>query len=114
MKNCLQLSARCGLKRELDILRTSHPTLLFTWGLRQPKVLVPRDAATWFLQNYQSDKRGARAPDSLLFLVESMRQLKDTNRACIALAEFSETYAAEAAGRLRAQYDQLRGAVKCN
>lgn len=74
----------------------------------------PRDAATWFLQNYQADKSGARAPDSLLFLAESMRQLKDTNRACIALAEFSETYAAEAAGRLKSQYDATRAGLKCN
>ena len=41
------LAERCGLKRAPEILQTSHPTLLFTWGLRQPKVLVPRDAATW-------------------------------------------------------------------
>ncbi len=41
------LAERCGLKRAPDILQTSHPTLLFTWGLRQPKVLVPRDAAAW-------------------------------------------------------------------
>lgn len=74
----------------------------------------PRDAATWFLQNYQTDKNGARAGDSLLYLAESMRQLKDTNRACIALAEFAETYPAEAAGRLKAQYDRTRNGVKCN
>jgi TolA-binding protein len=73
----------------------------------------PREAATWFLQNYQGDKRGARAPDSLLYLAESMRQLKDTSRACIALAEFSESYAAEAAGRLKSQYDATRNGLKC-
>jgi TolA-binding protein len=73
----------------------------------------PRDAATWFLQNFQADKTGARASDSLLLLAESMRQLKDTNRACIALAEFGDTYAAEAAGRLKSQYDATRGGVKC-
>lgn len=73
----------------------------------------PRDAATWFLQNYQADKRGARAADSLLYLAEAMRQLKDTNRACIALAEFSETYAAESAGRLKSLYDATRNGVKC-
>lgn len=74
----------------------------------------PREAATWFLQNYQANKTGERAPDSLLYLAESMRQLKDTNRACIALAEFGETFPAEAAGRLRPQYDQTRNGVKCN
>ena len=73
----------------------------------------PRDAATWFLQNYQGDKAGARAADSLLLLGEAMRQLKDTSRACIALAEFAETYAAEAAGRLKSQYDATRAGVKC-
>lgn len=73
----------------------------------------PREAATWFLQNYQGDKTGARAADSLLLLAESMRQLKDTSRACIALAEFADTYAAEAAGRLKSQYDATRGGVKC-
>ncbi len=73
----------------------------------------PRDAATWFLQNYQSEKTGARAPDSLLMLAEAMRQLKDTSRACIALSEFSETYAGEAAGRLKSQYDATRAGVKC-
>ena len=74
----------------------------------------PREAAPWFLQNYQSDKRGARAPDSLLMLAEAMRQLGDKSRACIALAEFAETYPAEAAGRLKRDYDSTRGAVTCN
>ena len=73
----------------------------------------PRDAATWFLQNYQADKAGARAPDSLLFLAESMRRLDDKKRACIALSEFAQTYAAEAAGRLKAQYDATRTPLKC-
>lgn len=73
-----------------------------------------REAASWFLQNYQADKKGARAADSLLFLAEAMRQLKDTNRACIALAEFADTYPADAVGRLKAQYDQTRAGVKCN
>jgi TolA-binding protein len=74
----------------------------------------PREAASWFLQNYQSDKAGARAPDSLLLLAESMHQLKDTSRACIALAEFGETYSSEAAGRLKSQYDATRAEVTCN
>ena len=74
----------------------------------------PRDAATWFLQNFQADKQGARAADSLLFLAEAMKQLKDNNRTCIALAEFRETYAAEAVGRLKSQYDATRNGVTCS
>lgn len=64
----------------------------------------PRDAAPWFLRNYQNDKQAARAGDSLLFLAEAMIALEDTERACIALAEFSETYPALATGRLQDRY----------
>jgi TolA-binding protein len=72
------------------------------------------EAAPWFLKNYQSDKQGARAPDSLLFLADAMIVQKDTKRACIALAEFAETYPAAATGRLKSQYEADRGKVKCN
>ena len=43
-----------------------------------------------------------------------MIAMKDTKRACIALAEFGETYPAVASGRLKRQYDADRGKVKCN
>ncbi len=72
-----------------------------------------REAAKWFLQNYQANKSGGRAPDSLLYLAASMKQLDDTKRACIALAEFSESYAAEAAGRLKGLYDGTRSGLSC-
>jgi TolA-binding protein len=71
------------------------------------------EAAKWFVQNYQTDKRGERAPDSLLYLAVSMKQLKDTKRACIALSEFGSTYAAEAAGRLKSTYDATRSGLTC-
>lgn len=74
----------------------------------------PREAAPWFLRNYQADKTGARAGDSLLYLAQSMIALKDTKRACIALAEFSETYPALATGRLKSQFDAARREGKCN
>lgn len=73
----------------------------------------PLEAAKWFVQNYQADKNGDRAPDSLLYLAVSMKQLKDTKRACIALAEFGQTYAAEAAGRLKSIYDATRNGLTC-
>lgn len=95
---------------------TSHSRISFGRNLLGRAYLddgKPREAATWFLQNFQRDKNGARASDSLLFLAESMKQLKDTSRACIALAEFRETYAAEMAGRLKAQYDATRTGLTC-
>ena len=74
----------------------------------------PAEAAPWFLRNYQDDKTGARAGDSLLYLAEAMIALKDTKRACIALAEFGETYPALATGRLRTQYEANRAKVTCS
>lgn len=74
----------------------------------------PREAAPWFLKNYQDNRNAERAPDSLLYLAESMIALGDSNRACIALAEFAETYPAVAAGRLQGQYEANRNKVKCN
>ena len=74
----------------------------------------PREAAPWFLQNYQADNKAARAPDSLLYLAESMIELGDKDRACIALAEFSETYPAIASGRLSDQYESNRRQVQCS
>ena len=73
----------------------------------------PRRAAEFFLENYQADKNAERAPDSLLYLAESMIKLGDTRRACIALAEFGDTYAALATGRLQTQYVTNRGRVDC-
>lgn len=74
----------------------------------------PRNAATHFLANYQGDKQGARAGDSLLFLAEAMIALNDTSRACIALATFGDEYPALAVGRLKGQYDRNRARVTCN
>jgi TolA-binding protein len=74
----------------------------------------PREAASWFLQNYKADPKGDRAPDSLLFLGEAMRQLKDTGRACVAVDQFGRDFPKEAAGRLKAQYDATRGGLKCS
>jgi TolA-binding protein len=74
----------------------------------------PGTAAQVFLQNYQADKAGDRAPDSLLYLAVAMTKLKETQRACLALAEFGDVYAAEAAGRLAGQYASAKSAVTCN
>lgn len=74
----------------------------------------PGTAAQWFLQNYQSDKQGERAADSLLYLGVAMARLKETRRACVAFAEFRNVYASEAAGRLKSQLDAASKAVTCN
>ena len=73
-----------------------------------------REAAGWFLQNYKLEPQGDRAPDSLLYLAESMRQLGDTKRGCVALKQFSSTFPAESTGRLQSQYDATRRGLKCD
>ncbi|WP_407931978.1 tetratricopeptide repeat protein [Erythrobacter aurantius] len=74
---------------------------------------MPEEAARWFLRNYQADRTAARAPDSLLFLAEAMIAMEDTRRACIALAEFGDTYPAIASGRLADQYASNLAKVTC-
>jgi len=74
----------------------------------------PDEAAPWFLRNYQAGKQDARAPDSLLYLAETMISLNDNNRACIALSEFGDNYPALASGRLSDQYQRNLGKVTCN
>lgn len=94
-----------------------HPRVTYARNLLGRALLddgKPRDAADAFLQNYNADKRGARAADSLLYLAAAMVSLKDTTRACIALAEFSDSFKPEAAGRLKAPYDDIRTSVACN
>jgi TolA-binding protein len=95
----------------------SHSRLTFGRNLLGRAYLdggKPKEAAPWFLRNYQSDKQAARAPDSLLYLAETMIVQNDTNRACIALAEFGETYPALASGRLADQYQSNLRKVKCD
>lgn len=72
------------------------------------------EAAGWFLQNYKTEPKGDRAPDSLLYLAEAMRQLDDTKRGCVALKQFAGDFSKEAAGRLKTQYDLTRSGLKCN
>lgn len=74
----------------------------------------PGTAAQHFLQNYQGDKTGARAADSLLFLGVAMTRLNETRRACVALQELATSYPAEVAGRLARDYAAARAGVTCS
>lgn len=74
----------------------------------------PGTAAQYFLQNYQADRKGDRAADSLLYLGVAMGRLKEEKRACVAFGEFRQTYAAEMIGRLKNQYEAATKPVTCN
>lgn len=95
----------------------NHPRISFGRNLLGRAFLddnMPEEAARWFLRNYQANKNGDRAPDSLLYLAQSMIALKDTRKACIALAEFGETYPLVATGRLADDYRTNLAKVKCS
>jgi TolA-binding protein len=74
----------------------------------------PGTAAQYFLQNYQADRKGDRAADSLLYLGVAMGRLKEEKRACVAFSEFRQNYPAEAAGRLKSQYEAAIKPLNCN
>jgi hypothetical protein len=38
---------RFASRRPVQLLQSAHPTLLVTWGLTHPKVVLPRDAREW-------------------------------------------------------------------
>ena len=95
----------------------NHPRISFGRNLLGRAFLddkLPEEAARWFLKNYQANKAGDRAPDSLLYLGKSMIAMKDTRKACIALAEFAETYPLVATGRLADEYRTSVAQVKCS
>lgn len=74
----------------------------------------PGTAAQYFLQNYQADRKGDRAADSLLYLGVAMGRLKEVKRACVAFSEFRQTYPSETIGRLKNQYEAAIKPVTCN
>lgn len=41
------ISRKYGLRRAVRLLQSDHPTLLVTWGLVRPKVILPRGAGAW-------------------------------------------------------------------
>jgi beta-lactamase regulating signal transducer with metallopeptidase domain len=43
----LSVSRDCGVRRRVSLLQTGHPTLLVTWGVLRPKVMMPLSAESW-------------------------------------------------------------------
>jgi TonB family protein len=42
-----EIALRYGLRREVRVLQSEHPSLLVTWGAFRPRVIVPRLALDW-------------------------------------------------------------------
>lgn len=72
-----------------------------------------RRAAVVFLQNFQEDEQGARAPDSLLYYAEAMLELGDHRRACLAMDRFSRLYGSQDLSRLAGLNASINARVEC-
>lgn len=73
----------------------------------------PSSAAKIFLDNYQTDPRGERAPDSLYFLGEALIQVDRKKDACSVFLELAEVYPDVASGRLANRVAAGRRSAGC-
>ena len=73
----------------------------------------PASSVDIFLNNYQSDPKGLRAPDSLLFLSQALTQLNQTDKACVVLDELKDVYPDVASARLSSDVATMRSQAKC-
>jgi tol-pal system protein YbgF len=71
-----------------------------------------REAANSYIQLLQTAPGATRAPDAMVRLATSLRQMGDTTRACAALSQFASTYP-QAAPALRSRADAERRASAC-
>jgi TonB family protein len=42
-----EMAQAVGVKRPVVLLQSDHPALLVTWGIRQPKIILPSSAIEW-------------------------------------------------------------------
>ena len=46
-RRCCRIGRRYGLSREPVLLQSDHPSLVATWGVLRPQVMLPSGARTW-------------------------------------------------------------------
>ncbi|MFN3451281.1 MAG: tetratricopeptide repeat protein [Sphingorhabdus sp.] len=73
----------------------------------------PATAVKIFYDNYKSDPRGERAPDSLFFLGSALTDLGKTAEACEAYGELGKAYPDVASGRLADRVTAGKTRAKC-
>lgn len=73
----------------------------------------PATAVKVFYENYKTDPRGARAPDSLFFLGAALTDLGKAVEACEAFSELAKSYPDEATGRLADRLKSGNIRAKC-
>jgi TolA-binding protein len=73
----------------------------------------PANAAEAFAANYQTNPRGERAPDSLLYLGDSLVKLDKNTDACRVYGEFDAAYGATASASLKSRVAAARKTANC-
>jgi TolA-binding protein len=73
----------------------------------------PATAVKIFYDNYKTDPRGDRAPESLFFLGSALTDLGKTAEACEAFGELAKAYPDAATGRLADRVTSGRTRAKC-
>ncbi len=73
----------------------------------------PSTAVRVFYDNYKTDPRGERAPESLFFLGSALTDLNKTTEACKAFDQLETEYPTEAASRLTARLVAGRKRANC-
>jgi TolA-binding protein len=73
----------------------------------------PRDAATVLLDNYRSNPKGERAPDSLYYLGQSLMKLNQPTQACNAYAELQSIYGDKIRADLRKLLSDGQAQAQC-
>ena len=107
--------AQLALKDTVDKF-PNHPRASFARNLLGRAYLDDNKPATSvdiFLNNYNVDPRGERAPDSLVYLAVALTRLNEKEKACIVLEEFVDVYPESAAGRLSRQYGDVKAKAGC-
>ena len=74
----------------------------------------PTNATKILYDNYVSDPRGARAPDSLYFLGNALTNMSELSKACEAYQQLQDAYPEIAEGRLASRLSKGRSAAKCS
>jgi len=75
---------------------------------------APATAATVFAENYEKQPNGARAPDSLYYLAQSLTMLKKSSAdICRVYAEIAEVYGDKVSPEIKTGVAEGRAAQKC-
>lgn len=95
----------------------SHPRASFARNLLGRAWLddnKPTNATKVLYDNYVSDPRGARAPDSLYYLGNALTNMSELSKACEAYQQLQDAYPEISEGRLSSRLSRGRSAAKCS